>query len=58
MKTKIKTKIKKHRLESYKLLKEGSLMIRNFKTPASRLRKDAVAEEGSWLALTNPTTKE
>ena len=26
MKTKIKTKIKKHRLESYKLLKEGSLM--------------------------------
>ena len=58
MKTKIKTKIKKHRLESYKLLKEGSLMIRIFKTTDSGIRKVAVAEEGCWIALTNPTSEE
>ena len=33
-------------------------MIRIFKTTDSGIRKDAVAEEGCWIALTNPTSEE
>lgn len=33
-------------------------MIRIFKTTDSGIRKVAVAEEGCWIALTNPTSEE
>ena len=33
-------------------------MIRIFKTTDSGIRKVAVAEEGCWIALTNPTAEE
>lgn len=39
-------------------MKEGSLMIRIFKTNDSGIQKIPVVEEGCWIALTNPTLEE